>query len=40
MIQLRLWRDIAGPVPHTLRLFVSSLFELIEVVGKKKASST
>jgi len=40
MIQLHLWGDIAGPVPHTLLPFVSSLFELIEVVGKKKAGST
>ena len=40
MMQLRLWIDIAGPVPHSLRLFASGLFELIEVAGKWKASST
>ena len=37
MMQLRLWVDIAGPVPHTLQLFVSSL---LEVAGKNKASSS
>jgi hypothetical protein len=37
MIQFRLWGDIAGPVPHTLRLFVSNL---VELAGKMKVSST
>jgi len=38
MMQLRLQGDIAGPVPHTFRLFASNLSGLIEVAGKKKAS--
>jgi hypothetical protein len=37
MIQLRLWGDIAGSVPHTPWLFISNL---VEVAGKMKASST
>jgi hypothetical protein len=40
MMQLRLWIDIAGPVPHTLRLFASNLLVLIEVAGEKKAITT
>lgn len=40
MMQLHLWGDIAGPVPHTFRLFASNLLALIEVAGKKKGIST